>query len=133
MIVWYVRTLVLTYHPAMNQFYEVLLTPYKHVLKSLRLHGALPSQTRVLSWTPKTIRDKLVLSKVKKIIWKDAGISSCGHSNFDICEIFEKGDQEKTVWKKRLRRKNTALIFHLIVTIPAYFSYWHAKYVLNST
>ena len=42
-------TLVLTYHPALNQFYEVLLRPHKHVLKSPRLHGALPSQIRVAS------------------------------------------------------------------------------------
>ena len=42
-------TLVLTYHPALNQFYEVLLRPHKHVLKSPRLYGALPSQTRVAS------------------------------------------------------------------------------------
>ena len=112
-------TLVLTYHPALKQFYEVLLRPHKHVLKSLRLTSALPLQTRVASWNPKTVRDKLVLSKLHKIIYKDAGINICGHSNFDICKIFEKGDQEKTVWKKRLRRKNTALIFHLIVTIAA--------------
>ena len=42
-------TLALTYHPALNQFYEVLLRPHKHVLKSARLHGALPSQTTVAS------------------------------------------------------------------------------------
>ena len=42
-------TLALRYHPALNQFFEVLLRPHKHVLKSLRLHGALPSQTRVAS------------------------------------------------------------------------------------
>ena len=36
---------------------------------------------------------------------------------FYICKIFEKEDQKKTVWKKWLRRKNTALIFHWIVTI----------------
>ena len=45
--------------------------------------------------------------------------SICVHSNFDRCKILEKGDQEKTVWKKRLQRKNTALILHLIVTIAA--------------
>ena len=42
-------TLVLTYHPALNQFYEVRLIPHKHVLKSPRLNGSLPSQTRVAS------------------------------------------------------------------------------------
>ena len=98
-------TLVLTYHLALSQFYGVLLRTHKHILKSPRPHHALPSQTRVASWNLKTIRDKLVLSKLKKNIYKDAGISICGPSNFDICKIFEKGDQQKTVWKKRLRRK----------------------------
>ena len=62
---------------------------------------------------------KLKMIKFKKIIYKDGGINICGNSNFHICKTFEKGDQEKTVWKKRFRRKNTALIFHLIVTITA--------------
>ena len=53
------------------------------------------------------------------MIYKDAGINICGHSNFDICKIFEKGDREKSVWKKRLRKKHTALGFHLIVIIAA--------------
>ena len=43
------KTLVLTFHPALNQFYEVLLRPHKHVLKSPRLNGSLPSKTRVAS------------------------------------------------------------------------------------
>ena len=37
----------------------------------------------------------------------------CGHSNFDICKIFESGISLK-VW---LPRKNIALIFHLSVTV----------------
>ena len=40
-------TLVLTYHPALNQFYEVLLRPHKHALKSPRLHRALLSQKQL--------------------------------------------------------------------------------------
>ena len=39
-------TLVLTYHPVLNQFCEVLLRPHKHVLKSPRLHGPLPSTNK---------------------------------------------------------------------------------------
>ena len=35
------RTLVLTYHPALNQLYAVLLRAHKHVLKSPRLHSRL--------------------------------------------------------------------------------------------
>ena len=58
-------TLVLKYRPALNQFYEVLQRAHKHVLKSPRLHSALPWQTKVAFWNPKLIRDKLVLSKLK--------------------------------------------------------------------
>ena len=53
------------------------------------------------------------------MIYKYAGINFCGHSNFDICKTNEKEDQEKSVWKKWLRKKHIALTFHLIVTIAA--------------
>ena len=56
--------LVLTYHPALNQLYETLRRAHKHVLKSPRLHSALPSTPVVAFWHPKTIRDKLVFSKL---------------------------------------------------------------------
>ena len=39
--------LVLTYHPAPNQFYEILRRAHKDLLKSSRLHSALPSPLRV--------------------------------------------------------------------------------------
>ena len=40
--------LVLTYHPALNQLYEILRRVYKHILKSSRFHSALPSTPRVI-------------------------------------------------------------------------------------
>ena len=40
-------TLVLTYHPALNQLHEIPQRVHKHVLKSPRLYSALPSPTRV--------------------------------------------------------------------------------------
>ena len=70
---------------------------------SSRLHSALPSPSRVDFWDPNTIKDKLVLSKLKEFIYKDAGINICGHSSFNVCKVFEKGDQfEKTVTKKKI-------------------------------
>ena len=66
-------TLVLTYHPALNQLYEILQRIHKHVLKLPRLHGALPSPSRVAFRNPKAMRDKLVRSKLKEFIYKDAG------------------------------------------------------------
>ena len=52
------------YHPALNQLYEILRRAHKHIIKS-RQHSALPSPPRVAFRNPKTIRDKLVRSKLK--------------------------------------------------------------------
>ena len=40
-------TLVLTYHPALNQLHEILRRGHKHVSKSPRLHRALSSPAKV--------------------------------------------------------------------------------------
>ena len=81
--------------------YEILQGAHKYVLKSTRLHSALPSLPRVAFRNAKTIRDKPVSSKLKEFTYKDAGINICGHSNCDICKILESGDQfESTVTKK---------------------------------
>ena len=95
-------TLVLTYHPALNQVYEILQRAYKHILKPPRLLSALPSPPRVAFRNAKTIRDKLVRSKLKEFIY--TGINICCHSNCDICKILENGDRfESTVTKKKYR------------------------------
>ena len=95
-------TIFLTYHPALNQLYEILRRAHEHVSKSPRLHSALPSLLRLTFRNSKTIRDKLVRSKLKEFIYKDAGTNICGHSNCDICKIFETGDQfESAVTKKK--------------------------------
>ena len=78
--------------------------PIKYVLKSPTLHSALPSPPRVAFRNPKAIRDKLVLSKFKEFIYKDAGTNICCHSNCDIYKILESRDQfESTVTKKKYR------------------------------
>ena len=58
-------TLVLSYHPVLNQVYEILQRAHKHVLKSLRLHSAVSSPQRVTFRNAKAIREKLVRSKLK--------------------------------------------------------------------
>ena len=47
--------------------------------------------------------------------------------------IYAKYLKVKISLKVRLPRKNTTLIFDLIVTFVAYFIYCHGKYILNST
>ena len=84
--------------------YEILRRAHEDVLKPPRLHSALPSPSRVAFRNPKAMRDKLVRSKLKEFIYKDAGTNICGHSNCDICKIFESGDQfESKVTKKNYR------------------------------
>ena len=62
-------TLVIMYHPVLNQLYEILLRAHKQVLKSPRRHSALPSPPKVAFRNPKTIRDKLVRSKLSELIY----------------------------------------------------------------
>ena len=91
--------------------YEILRRAHKHVLNSPRLHSGLPSPPRVAFRNPKAIRIKLVRSKSKGFIYKDAGTNICYHSNCDICKIFES--------EVRFQSKKYLLIFHLIVTVVA--------------
>ena len=63
-------TLVLKSHLTLNRLYEILQRARKHVLKSPGLHRALPSPPRIAFRNPKRIRDKLVHSKLKDIIYK---------------------------------------------------------------
>ena len=93
-------TLALTYHPALNQRSEILRRAHKPVLKSPRLHGSL-SSAPVAFQNPRTIRDKLVRSKLKEFICKDVGTNIFGHSNCDICKMFESGDQFEIRFSKK--------------------------------
>ena len=86
-------TVVLTYHPALNQLYEILRRAHKHVLKPPRLHSALPSPTMGSFWKSKGDYRQIVRFKSKEFIYKDAGTNICGHSNCDLSKIFESGDQ----------------------------------------
>ena len=106
----------LTYHPGLNQLYETLRRAHKDVLKSPRLHSALPSQPRVAFRNPKTIRDKLVLSKFSKNLSTKMLASI---SVVILTMIYAKYFKVEISLKVRLPRKNTSLIFHLTVTVVA--------------
>ena len=94
--------LVTTYHPALNQLYEILRRAQKHFLRSPRLHSALILPPRVAFRNTEAIRDKLVRSTLKEFIYKDSGTNICGHSNCDICKMFVSGHQfESTITMKK--------------------------------
>ena len=103
--------LVLTYHPALNQLYEILWRAHKHVLKSPRFHSALPSPRRVAFRNPKTIRDKLVGSKLKKFFYKDARTNMWRWRS-----VWKSGYQENipdqfSIWLQQLLRSLFIAIF----------------------
>ena len=52
---------------------------------------------------PKTIRDKLVRSKLKEFIYKnaDTNICNCSICNCNICKWFENGDQSESAFTKK--------------------------------
>ena len=94
-------TLVLTYYSALNQLYEILRRVHKHVLKLPRLHGTPSSTTRKVFRYPKTIRNKLVRSKLKEFIYKNAGTNICDiylKIYVKIC-ILENIRKWRSVWK----------------------------------
>ena len=58
-------TLVLTYHPAVKNVHEILHKAHHHTLKSPRLQYVLPTPPRVAFRNDKSLKDKLVRSKLK--------------------------------------------------------------------
>ena len=58
-------TIVLTFHPALKIAFNVLKRVHRHVQKSPVLKAVLPKPPRIAFGNPKTLRDKLVRSKLK--------------------------------------------------------------------
>ena len=78
----------MTYHPALNKVHEILRKAHRYVLNSQRLSGVLPSPLRVAFQNPKTLRDRLVRSKLKADK-EEASVYKCGHSNCEIMQCFK--------------------------------------------
>ena len=55
----------MTFHPALNIVFDVLKRADRHVQKSPVLKAVLPKPPRIAFRNPKTLRDKLVRSKLK--------------------------------------------------------------------
>ena len=97
-------TLVLTYHPALNKVYEILQKAHRHTLKSSRLSAVLPSPPRIAFRNAKTLRDKLVRSKLKNKHDKKPGVHICGNKRCEICKILYQGDTfESTQNEKKFK------------------------------
>ena len=86
-------TLVLTFHPALNIVFDVLKKAHWHVQKSHVLKVVLPKPPRIAFRNPKTLRDKLVRSKLKLTDDAKRGNFPCRRGNCEICNILKPGKQ----------------------------------------
>ena len=86
-------TLVLTYHPALNQVHQIVQRLQRHVTRSPTLNAALPEPPRIAFRNAKTLRNLLVRSKLKVNQPKDPGTHKCGHSLCEICPELVLGNQ----------------------------------------
>ena len=73
-------TLLLTFHPSLN-IVDVLKRAHRHVQKSPVLKVVLPKPPRIAFHNPKTLRDKLVRSKLKLTDDAERGNFPCGRGN----------------------------------------------------
>ena len=76
--------------------FNVLKSAHRYIEKSLALKAVLPKPPRVAFRNPKTLRDKLVRSKIRENDEEERGNFPCGHSNCEICKILEPGKEFKS-------------------------------------
>ena len=80
-------TLILTCHTALHVIFDILKSAHRHIEKSPLLKSVLPKLPRVVFRNPKSLRDKLVRSKLKSGDEKERGNFPCCRKNCDICNI----------------------------------------------
>ena len=76
--------------------FNVLKSAHCFIEKSPALKAALPKPPRVAFSNKKTLRDKLVRSKIRQNDEEQRGNFPCRHSNCEICKILEPGKEFKS-------------------------------------
>ena len=99
-----VITLVLTYHPALSSIHNILSRAQRHVNKSIKLSQVLTSPPRVAFRNAKTLKDRLVRSKLKSCNEIESGTFKCGSKRCEVCNVLTLGDEfESHVTKKKYK------------------------------
>ena len=88
--------LVLTYHPALNCIHEILRNAQHHVFKSERLSKVLKSPPRVAFRNAKTLKDRLVRSKLRTDSDVETGVFKCNSKRCEICNFIEPSTEFKS-------------------------------------
>ena len=87
------HVLVLTYHPAFNCIHEILRNA--HVYKSARLAIILKSPSQVAFRSAKTLKDRLVRSKLRNESEIETGTFKGNSKRCEVCNYIEPGSKFK--------------------------------------
>ena len=98
--------LVLTYHPALNCIHEILRNAQRHVYKSARLAKVLKSPPRVAFRNAKTLKDRLVRSKLRNESEVETGSFKCNGKRCEVCNYIEPGSKFKSFVTKKSYKIN---------------------------
>ena len=89
-------TLVLTFHPALYIRFKILKSADRIIENSQTLEAISPKPSHAAFPNRKTLRDKLVRSKLRPDYEEERGVFTCGRRKFDICNILEPGKEIKS-------------------------------------
>ena len=88
--------LVLTYQPALNCIHEISRTAQCHIYKSARPAKVLKSLPQVAFGNAKTLKDRLVRSKLRNEFEVETGIFKCNSKRCEVCNYIEPGSKFKS-------------------------------------
>ena len=74
-------------HPALHVIFDISKSAHRHIEKLSLLKLVLPKPPRVAFHNPKSLREKLIGSKLKSEKEKRWGNFSCSRKNCKICKI----------------------------------------------
>ena len=96
----------MNFHPALHIVFYVLKRALRHAQKSPTLKAVLPKTSRVAFRNPKTLRDKLVRSKLKLTEDTERGNFPCGRGNYEICNALKSGKEFKSTVTSEIYKMN---------------------------
>ena len=95
----------MTFHPAQHIAFDVLKRAYRHVQKSPVFQAVLPKPPRAAFRHPKTLHDKLVLSK-KLTDDAERGNFPRGRGNCEVCSVLKPGKEFKSTVTGEIYKTN---------------------------
>ena len=97
------------FHSALYVIFDILKSAHLHIEKLLLLKSVLPQPPRFAFCNPKSLRNKLVWSKLTSEVEKKQGNFPCCRKNCDICNILYPINQ----FRSTLTREEHKMNFHL--------------------